>query len=161
MICRLFMLLLASCAALLAPIPAGAENAPTAPPDGALCCLKVELFLAQNTGVRNDVDDSHPLRKRFDKLFGYKAYELVGSNSCSMADQGTFELLPSKNFSIRVQRPSTTKPDLLFELFQNGKPMFQGTFVPKKYCPLIIKGPYYDRGELVMAITASRKDAAK
>lgn len=114
--------------------------------------INVDLYHAQNEGVRDDVKTEHPLRKGFDRLIGYRFYEKLGSATSKLESSYDQWLLPSKMFFLRFHRAAPEDKEVTLELFKKKKSIFQGKFIPKKERPLIITGPQYGNGLLVLVL---------
>lgn len=112
--------------------------------------IQVDLYHGQNSDVRNDVQEGRPLRRSFDKLFGYKMYEKLGSAECQIETGYDQWLLPSKAFFLRVGRVDDKRASL--ELFEGEKSIVSTQFDPKRSKPLIIRGPFYANGQLVLVV---------
>lgn len=118
--------------------------------------IEVQLYHAQNSDVRDDLKPGHALRKSLDKLIGYRYYEMLGSAACNLDEKAQQRIQPHPMFAMQLNREKASD-HVKLELFQEGKSILKGEFLPKPQVPLIITGPLYANGRLVLVLTA-RKD---
>ncbi|MFZ5806031.1 MAG: hypothetical protein ACOY3I_02315 [Verrucomicrobiota bacterium] len=112
--------------------------------------VQVVLYHGLNDGVKNDVLANHPLRKSLNLLIGYRNYQKIGEAVCEPHASYDQWLLPSKVFFLRVNKIHPKKVRL--ELFQEKKSIIQSEFPLPRKKPLIITGPLYGNGRLVLVI---------
>jgi len=119
--------------------------------------ILVRLFHAQNEDVPDDLKDDEPIKKSLIEILGYLRYHQLGTSYARLDTTDAQWLLPSSAFFLqfRVSNPSTQAYH--FELYQDKQPILGGEFTPKPKVPLIITGPMYDRGKLVMVMTVCLK----
>lgn len=119
--------------------------------------LTLELYLAENSDIRNDVPASHPLRKSFDRLIGFDRYELLGSKGCPFPLKAKQELKPHRMFLLALNPGEGEKGlPLSAELFQQKRSIFKGAITPRDDAPLIITGPQYRNGKLVLVLLLTK-----
>lgn len=119
--------------------------------------ILVRLYHAQNEGVEDDLKDDEPIKKSLIEILGYLRYHQLGTSYARLDTTEAQWLLPSSAFFLqfRVSDPKTSA--YRFELYQDKQPILGGEFIPKPKIPLIITGPMYDRGKLVMVMTICLK----
>ena len=119
--------------------------------------ILVRLYHAQNEGVKDDLRDDEPIKKSLIEILGYLRYHQLGSSYARLDTSEAQWLLPSSAFFLQftVSDPATSA--YRFELYQDKQPILGGEFIPKPKIPLIITGPMYDRGKLVMVMTICLK----
>ena len=112
----------------------------------------VYLFQGQNEGIPDELSHDPALRGNLIKLFGYSHYQKLGEARASVTSTGEIDLKPSGLFSIRLNPDSSEANRLTFELLRNDKPILKGRYVPKPGVPLIIRGPHYEKGNLILIL---------
>jgi hypothetical protein len=115
--------------------------------------FQVELYQATMKPIADDIQTTNPLRKSMNKFIGYPYYQKLGSATCSMENSNSEWLIPSKTLFLELKRPDPLKPGIYLELFQEKRSIFKGVFNPKRKHPLIITGPHYGEGRLVMVLS--------
>ncbi|MFH1067497.1 MAG: hypothetical protein V1746_06315 [bacterium] len=118
--------------------------------------VEVQLYHAQNSDVRDDLKPKHELRKSLDLLIGYRYYERLGSASCDLEKKARQRLQPHPMFALQLDRCGSASNCVKLELFQESKSIFKGEFFPKPKTPLIITGPMYANGRLVLVLISRR-----
>jgi len=133
-------------ALLVTPFPASAEEAQVASQ------FRIHLIHAQN--VRIEDDDSIPadLRKKLVTLFGYERYQTLGKAVSQVSAGQPARFSPSDMFHMRMTQLTPDKSTFQFELMQHKKMVFRGKFTPKPKIPILIRGPFYDEGNLILVI---------
>jgi len=134
---------------------------------GACPALAGEPPTAIWSGLVLATNNAHPaeappkLRKFAGKLrniFGYNQFELVGENSQRWEDPYERWLIPSKEFYMSV-KPRAERGEhggrhrMKIVLFQNRRQLAEfETHLNGAESPLFIRGPLYDRGQLVIVL---------
>jgi hypothetical protein len=112
--------------------------------------LKVDVYHAQHENIRNDVNESHPLRPSFDELFAYPRYERIATASIDLSQPYDRWLVPNKNFSIRIEEHK--KNHLWMDFFRDKRLIFRSRINPSSQQPVVITGPYYQQGRLIFTV---------
>jgi len=128
---------------------AHAQDVPLAPRE-----IVVTLYFAQNGAARDELGDNLKLRDNLVKLFGYQTYQKIGTAMVYPHSFSPVTAWPNKLFSLTVQAVNPASPRYDFELSQEEKPVLKGSFIPKPNTPIIIKGPLYDQGLLILVVNA-------
>jgi hypothetical protein len=115
--------------------------------------LQLDVYHAYNGKGVEDVPSGHPLRESFDRLTGYDHYKLLTSTMTNVTTDYATWLVPDSVFSVKLQSFYPSKKTVDIELFQKKKSIFKASFFPKKNIPLIITGPYYNDGRLLLVVT--------
>jgi hypothetical protein len=137
------------CATVLPPVHA-TDKAPKN-------VMLAKLYYGSETG-KDTLDESDPLKKSLVKLIGYPHYEKLGCADTLIDVTYSQWLLPCKVFYLEF-KPVPEKPGTFqFELFKDKTSLLSGEFRPRKRAPLIITGPHYGEGRLVLIITMCGED---
>lgn len=119
--------------------------------------ILVRLFHGQNEGIRDDLAENQALKNSLIALVGYRYYEEVGASYALLNVIEPQFVAPCRSIYVKFQ-PHETKAALFhFELFHGEKSLVKGEFVPRPSIPLIITGPFYDKGRLVLVMTRADK----
>ncbi|NJK92321.1 MAG: hypothetical protein HC904_11075 [Blastochloris sp.] len=116
----------------------------------------VTLYQAQNVDITDDLADQPKLKENLIKLFGYQRYQRVGTSMVYPHSQAPVTAWPNKLFSLTVQTVNPASPRYDFELKQEGVSVLKGSFIPKPGIPIIIKGPLYGSGQLILIVDSAR-----
>lgn len=116
--------------------------------------LVVTLYRGQNEGINDSLEDPR-LRKNFVKLFGYTQYERIGTDMVYPHSYSPVTAWPNKLFALSINAVQSGTNHYEFNLEQDGKSILKGNFIPKPGLPLIIKGPLYDNGILILVVKTS------
>lgn len=119
--------------------------------------IQVTLFHGQNDVITDDLNKSPKLKKKLIRLFGYSRYHEIGSAMGSLEKKDPQYLKPSKQFFLCISRCQSEKHLYGYEIYHENKAMFKGEFLPKAGIPLIIKGPNYDHGVLILVLENEMK----
>lgn len=94
-----------------------------------------------------------PYQKQISKVFGYKAFEVLGKSTRGFSDSSEQWLIPGKTFSVRsVVQPSGENYQVNLQLFQDKKELVQTIAKLGPESPLFIRGPLYGQGQLIIVI---------
>lgn len=147
--------LLAACALLtgLLTHPLPAEDPGSTPPRQFM----VQLIHAQNVRIEDDPTIEADLRKKLVTLFGYDRYRKIGYAVSSVRDDQPSRLSASEMFDMRMIRVGKERECYQLELIQQGTSVFKGKVTPKPKVPIIIRGPFYDKGNLILVIHEHEK----
>ena len=100
--------------------------------------------------------------KRMTRVFGYNQFELVGSNTQEIGEQGESWLLPSKSFwlGLKARRALSKEAQggylLSLQLFQDKRPLVDSEVKLAPGSPLFIRGPQYGKGQLIIVLQVQR-----
>jgi hypothetical protein len=139
------------CGALLSGLLPGslqAENPESLTPRQFM----VQLIHAQNVRIEDDPSIEPELRKKLVTLFGYDRYRKIGQAVSSVHDDQPSRLSASEMFDMRMVMLKKKRNTYQFELIQQGNSVFKGKVTPKPKVPIIIRGPFYDKGNLILVI---------
>lgn len=114
--------------------------------------LRVSLVHGQNEGIEDNLQECTRFRQSLVKLFGYQRFERLGTASAQVGPQTAVIFEPTRSFRMRLEGDPQAENLYHFQLFQGDEPMFRGKFVPKDQVPLIIRGPEYHRGILIIVV---------
>lgn len=112
----------------------------------------VTLYFAQNGEGVDDLVANPRLRDNLVKLFGYKNYQRVGVSMVYPHSFSPVTAWPNKLYALTVQAVNPSSPRYEFELKQEEISILKGSFIPKPSIPIIIKGPLYDQGQLILVV---------
>ncbi len=115
--------------------------------------ILVRLLHGQNEGIRDDLTREESLKRSLTTLVGYRMYEEIGSAYANLDIPGPQFVVPCQAIYVKFQTGDTKTTAFRFELFHSDKSLLQGEFIPRPGIPLIITGPFYDRGRLVLVLT--------
>lgn len=118
---------------------------------------RFSLIHAQNEGIEESIPISRELRGSLEKLFGYKKYRVLGEVRSSLEENKVLVFEANPVFSLKVTRISTSPCLYEFDLMQEKKSLVKGQYHPKPKVPLIIRGPFYDKGNLVLVVRSKFK----
>lgn len=118
---------------------------------------RFSLIHAQNKGIEESIPISQELRSSLEKLFGYKKYRVLGEVRSSLAEKKDLVFEANPAFSLKVVRVSSSPCLYEFDLMQEKKSLVKGQYHPKPDVPLIIRGPFYDQGNLVLVVRSKFK----
>ncbi len=114
--------------------------------------VKFSLIHAQSERIEETMPVSPKLRKSLELLFGYSKYRIMGEARSDLPEGKPVCFQPHPLFFITLSR-SPDEPNCYdFELMQKDESLIKGKYIPKKEVPLIIRGPFYDQGNLVLVI---------
>ncbi len=100
--------------------------------------------------------------KRMNRVFGYNQFELVGSNTQEIGEQGENWLVPSKSFwlGLKARRALSKEAQggylLSLQLFQDKRPLVDSEVKLAPGSPLFIRGPQYGKGQLIIVLQVQR-----
>ncbi|MEM6822868.1 MAG: hypothetical protein AAF558_13120 [Verrucomicrobiota bacterium] len=114
--------------------------------------VRFSLIHAQDDGIEERLPVQDELKRSLEKLFGYKKYRIIGQARSSLRPQAPVMFSPHDMFSMRFSKVTSQPAMFEFELLQENKPLLKGQYHPKPQVPLIIRGPFYDRGNLILVI---------
>jgi len=119
--------------------------------------VKFSLIHAQSERIEETMPVAPKLRKSLETLFGYEKYRIMGEARSELPEGKPVTFQPHPKFFIKLSR-TPKKPNCYdFELIQNDESLVKGKYIPKKKVPLIIRGPFYDQGNLVLVIESEFK----
>ncbi len=119
--------------------------------------FSVQLIHAQNVRIEDDPSIETDLRKQLVTLFGYDRYRKIGHTVSSAQDDQPSRLSASEMFDMRMMMLEKKHDTYQFELIQQGNSVFKGKVTPKPKVPIIIRGPFYDKGNLILVIKEYHK----
>ncbi|MEM1157565.1 MAG: hypothetical protein AAF649_07230 [Verrucomicrobiota bacterium] len=114
--------------------------------------VKFSLIHAQSERIEETMPVAPKLRKSLETLFGYDKYRILGEARSELPQGKPVTFQPHPLFFIKLSRTPEKLNCYDFELIQNDESLVKGKYVPKKEVPLIIRGPFYDQGNLVLVI---------
>lgn len=114
--------------------------------------LRVSLVHGQNEGITDNLQECSQFRQSLVKLFGYQRYQRLGTATARVNSQSAVIVEPIHAIRLRLEGDPVSANVFHFQLFQDEEPMFRGKFVPKDNIPLIIRGPEYHRGLLILVV---------
>lgn len=100
--------------------------------------------------------------KRMSRVFGYSQFELVGSNTQEIGEQGESWLVPSKSFRLGLKARRALSKEaqggylLNLQLFQEKRPLVETEVKLAPGSPLFIRGPQYGKGQLIIVLQIQR-----
>ncbi|MEO0453435.1 MAG: hypothetical protein AAFY98_04785 [Verrucomicrobiota bacterium] len=112
----------------------------------------LHLIHAQNVRIEDDQSIDSKLRKKLVTLFGYDKYRSLGEASSPIQGDESIRLKASDLFHLRLTSLPKPAHTYQFELVQGEKMVFRGKVQPKPEVPIIIRGPFYDEGNLILVI---------
>lgn len=114
----------------------------------------ITLYHGQNEGMVDELKTDKKLKKSLVRLFGYTKYRKMGAakSSITQTQPKTLTLSPSKPFQVKISPVQNKTKQYRFEFFHEKEALFNGKFIPKPHIPMIIKGPHYDKGVLIIVI---------
>jgi len=114
--------------------------------------VKFSLIHAQSERIEETMPVAPKLRKSLETLFGYDKYRIMGEARSELPEGKPVVFQPHPLFFIKLSR-TPDKPNCYdFELMRKDESLVKGKYIPKKEVPLIIRGPFYDQGNLVLVI---------
>jgi hypothetical protein len=114
--------------------------------------LRVSLVHGQNADITDNLQECSQFRQSLVKLFGYQRYERLGTATALVGPGTPATLQPTRTFQVRLESDPKTTNVFHFHLLQDDEALFRGKFVPKDGVPLIIRGPQYHRGILIIVV---------
>lgn len=147
----LIMLLLLSVGMPLAGSKTLAMDGPKAAKE-----IVITLYQGQNTGIQDDLSIRPKLRENLIKLFGYSRYKQIGTDMVYPHSYSPVTAWPNKLFSMTVYAVNPASLRYEFELKLEEKSVLKGSFIPKTGIPIIIKGPLYDQGQLILVVDTAK-----
>jgi hypothetical protein len=114
--------------------------------------VRFSLIHAQNKGIEETMPIPAKLRKSLDLLFGYSKYRVLGEARSDLSSGKEVPFQPNSLFYIKLSRVTDQPNCYSFELMQEDASLVKGKYSPKKEVPLIIRGPFYDKGNLILVI---------
>jgi len=119
--------------------------------------IVVDLYQGQNDGFADELSHNPAFRQNLTRLFGYSNYRQLGQARTSVTSGQPINLKPSDLFSIRIKPDSAEANVFDFELLQSDRPVLSARYTPKPGIPLIIKGPLYQNGVLILVLNTYNK----
>jgi hypothetical protein len=119
--------------------------------------IVIALYQGQNTDISDDLIEQPKLRENLIKLFGYTRYQRVGIDMVYPHSFSPVTAWPNKLFSLTVNAVDPDSPRYVFELKLEEKSVLKGSFIPKAGIPIIIKGPLYGAGQLILVVDAGKR----
>lgn len=113
--------------------------------------VHAQLFLAQNSDIRNDVPKGAPLRKSLDPVIGYNFYQQLGDAWAKVDADDPKWLLPCKTFYFQIH--PLENGAYRVSLWQEKQLIVNCSLTPQRGVPLIITGPRHGEGLLVLVLT--------
>jgi len=118
---------------------------------------RFSLIHAQNEGIEESMPVCPELRASLEKLFGYKKYRILGEVRSSLRENKVLVFEPNPVFSLKISRVSNSPCLYEFDVLQEKRSLMKGQYHPKADVPLIIRGPFYDEGNLVLVVRSKFK----
>lgn len=115
--------------------------------------ILVRLLHGQNSGIRDDLAGEESLKRSLTTLVGYQMYEEIGTAYANLDISEPQFVVPCRAIYVKFQAKEPNSTAFRFELFHADRSLLQGEFVPRPSIPLIITGPFYDQGRLVLVLT--------
>ena len=120
--------------------------------------VRAELYWAENGPPVPDAKLApEKLHHRLKEVFGFKHYELMGSQEFEMRHEWEQWFVPRKDFFIRVE-PLHREPGqpriLNYEIYKDGFIVASGKFEPRDGTPLFINGPDFNAGRFIYVLEA-------
>ncbi len=114
--------------------------------------FQITLLHAQNHDIEDTLGQDEAIRKSLTRLFGYQRYHVLGTAASPMPEAGTVTLQPARSFEFILRHDPERKQRFRYELSQEQEKILEGCYVPKRGTPLIIRGPQYGRGNLILVV---------
>lgn len=118
---------------------------------------RFSLIHAQNEGIEESIPLGPELRASLQKLFGYEKYRVLGEVRSSLKENEVLVFEPNTAFSLKISRVSDAPCLYEFDVLQEKQSLMKGQYHPKPDVPLIIRGPFYDQGNLVLVVRSKFK----
>ncbi len=118
--------------------------------------IVITLYLGQNTEIQDDPTIRPRLRENLVKLFGYSRYQRIGIDMVYPHSNSPVTARPNKLFSMTVYAVNPASPRYEFELKLEDQSVLKGSFIPKPGIPIIIKGPLYGEGQLILVVDTAK-----
>jgi hypothetical protein len=125
--------------------------------------MMAKIYYGSNDASQNTLAANDPLKKSLTKLIGYPYYKKLGCSDTRIDATHAQALDPcNKLFYIKF-KPVDGKPGIFqFELLKGEESLLKGEFRPRRKTPLIITGPHYDQGSLVLILnTCTQNDISE
>jgi hypothetical protein len=116
----------------------------------------ITLYQGQNSEIMDDLGGLPKLRENLVKLFGYSRYQRIGTDMAYPHSYSPVTAWPNKLFSLTVYAVNPASPRYEFELKLEDQSVLKGSFIPKPGVPIIIKGPLYGEGQLILVVDAAK-----
>ncbi|MGF1677831.1 MAG: hypothetical protein ACFCUX_01410 [Candidatus Methylacidiphilales bacterium] len=114
--------------------------------------VKFSLIHAQNADIEESLPIEPELRKSLQRLFGYQKFRVLGEARSQVSEGESIRFQPNTLFYLKFQRLSTEPLVYAFDLMEEEISLLKGNYTPKPKIPLIIRGPFYAKGNLVLVI---------
>lgn len=126
----------------------------TLPAYGEEIKINVKVILASNQGKVAD-KDLHDIQKKLKNLFKYSSYQLLKKQSLLIAKgkSGQIPLTEKKALHIKFLNEAGKSVEIAVEILEKGKKIFKTKAKIQKKKTLLIGGPKYKEGVLIMAIS--------
>jgi hypothetical protein len=118
--------------------------------------IVITLFQGQNAEIQDDLAGRPKLKENLIKLFGYSRYQQIGTDMVYPHSYSPVTAWPNKLFSLTVYAVNPASPRYEFELKLEDKSVLKGSFIPKPGIPIIIKGPLYGQGQLILVVDTAK-----
>jgi hypothetical protein len=118
--------------------------------------IVITLYQGQNSEITDDLANLPKLRENLVKLFGYSRYQRIGTDMAYPHSYSPVTAWPNKLFSLTVYAVNPASPRYEFELKLENQSVLKGSFIPKPGIPIIIKGPLYGDGQLILVVDAAK-----
>ncbi|MEM9445460.1 MAG: hypothetical protein AAGA18_08900 [Verrucomicrobiota bacterium] len=114
--------------------------------------LDATLYHGQDDLTVDHLEEKTKLKKKLTRLFGYEKYQKLGYSQADLKSAMPQKLKPSKKFYLNLMHSDKRKNAYKFEVVHEERRLFQGEFVPKTNLPLIIRGPQFGQGVLILVL---------
>jgi hypothetical protein len=118
--------------------------------------VTITLYQGQNQDIQDDLQEKPQLRKKLNQLFGYTHYQRIGTSMVYPHSYSPVTAWPNKLLSLTVYAVNPNSDRHEFELRLEEKSILKGSFIPKTGVPIIIKGPLYGQGQLIIVVGCAK-----
>jgi len=120
--------------------------------------VSASLYLAENDPPPSTaLLAPEKLEVRLHSVFGYKHYELLKSDTINLKNHWEQWFVPRKDLFLKVEplKPTDDEPRVVnFEIYKDGFLVANGQYEPDSDTPLMVKGPDFKQGRLIIVLEA-------
>jgi len=112
------------------------------------------VFATNEPGRTSGQYDLHPYAKRLREVFGYRFYDLLGSDRQPIRPGGVQQLALGKEFNVGLRFIERRGNSAAFrmQLFRGARLIVESTVLLGRDQPFVIRGPQWGSGQILILL---------